>query len=132
MRRKRHLKIIIAIICVVCFAAAFIVSAIHYNIQTGNSSSSVISCQRTLMPECKCDSTFAPIRIQLQNHLHNGSHVDCFVCVIVQKCVNQIKQSSAAEALIFDLDLLILTGICFMLITAGVQTPVKLKTRTNN
>jgi len=141
MSKKRQVKMIIAIICGVCFVAVFLVSAIHFGGHAGHANLSVKSCQRTLMPECRCDSAgtpVAPVRIQIQSltqtqtHVHSGSHVDCFVCVIVQKTVEQVRQLSVAEIMISDLGLLILTGLCFMFIISGVSTPVKLKTRTNN
>ena len=139
MSKKRQIMMIIAIVCVVCFVAVFLVSAIHFNSHSGHASISARSCQRTLMPECRCDpavTPVAPVRIQVQSqtqaHVHNGSHVDCFVCVIVQKTVDQIRQLSVAEILISDLGMLILAGSCFMFIITGVSTPVKLKTRTNN
>jgi len=136
MSKKRQAMMIIAIICVVCFVVVFLVSAIHFSSHTGLANISARSCQRTLMPECRCDSAGAPVRVQIQSltqaHVHGGSHVDCFVCVIIHKTVEQIRQLSVSEILISDLGLLILTGLCFMFITSGVSTPVKLKTRTNN
>jgi hypothetical protein len=136
MSNKRQVMMIIAIICVVCFVVVFLVSAIHFGSHSGHANISARSCQRTLMPECRCDSAGTPVRIpipaQTQSHMHSGSHVDCFVCVIVQKTVEQVRQLSVAEIMISDLGLLILTGLCFMFIISGVSTPVKLKTRTNN
>jgi len=134
MSIKKQIKMIIALICVVCFVV-LLVSAIHINTHAthaGNAGISANPCQRTLLPECKCESAIAPIPVQVQTHEHNGSHVDCFICIIVQKTVDQIRHISIAEIPASDLTLLVMTGLCFMFILAGVSTPVKLKTRTNN
>jgi len=135
MNKKQQIKMIIAIICVVCFVAVFLVSTIHFSTHTGHATISTRSCQRTLMPECRCDSAatpVAPVRIQIPAHVHSESHGDCFICAIVQKTFEQIRQLSMTEIPVFDIGLLILTGLFFMFVLTGVSTPVTLKTRTNN
>jgi len=132
---KQKIMMIIAIVCIVSFAVVFLVSAIHFNAHkthTGNAGISSGPCQRTLMPECRCDPVVAPVSIQIKTHAHNESHIDCYVCVIVQKTVDQTRLLGVAEILVSDTGLLILTGIGLLFILTGVPTPVKLKTRTNN
>ena len=131
---KRHIKMIIAVVCVVCFIAVFIVSAIHFSDHSSSTAQAFGPCQRTLMPECLCETGVAQQRMLFQSHTHNESHVDCFVCVIVSKTVDQIRYFSAAAAdfLIYDLSILILIGLFFILTLTGIPTPVKLKNRTNN
>ena len=135
MNKKQQVKMIIAIVCVLSFAVVFLVSAIHFSSHTTHAGSAKIStgpCQRTLVPVCRCASVITPASVKLSTHVHNESHVDCYICVIVQKTIEQTRLLSVAEILVSDLNLFILTGIILMFILVNVPTPVTLKTRTNN
>jgi len=134
IRSKRLVKKIIALVCVACFVFVFLFSAIHFTALAGNTGQNATACQRTLMPECKCEIGITQMRVQIQPHTHNETHIDCFVCVIVQKTVEQTRNicTAGTEIILSDLSPLILAGSCFLLMVAGSSTPVKLKTRTNN
>jgi len=132
----KQLTKIIAIVCVVGFAVVFLFSAIHFTAYSDSSGSNASPCQRTLMPECRCESGATRLlsQPQLQSHVHNGAHTDCFVCVIIHKTVSQTRQLTAAVADIIhnDISFVLFAGLFVLLIAIGLSSPVKLKTRTNN
>ena len=149
---KRQLKIIVALVCVVCFVAVFLISSAYFTNHThshsGSASASVSSnaCQRTLMPVCECETGLSLMHVQIQTysnsipyfHYHSHSpveaHSDCLVCVFIQKTVNQIRQFNTAviAAISTDTNILAVFALCVLLALAGLSTPVKLKSRTNN
>jgi len=133
---KHCVKRVIALLCVACFVFVFLFSAVHFVSYNRNAGEIAGGCQRTLMPECRCETGITQLRMQIQarSHMHNDSHIDCFVCVIVSKIVDQTRQFNIiiAEILLSDISLLVLIGSCLIFIPAGFSTPVELKTRTNN
>ena len=135
IKSKQQIKKLIALVCVVGFVLMIIMSAFHFTDHTSNSTKigqRLNSCHRTQMPECRCNVGITQMRFQFKTHIHNDSHIDCFICVIIQKTVELTRQTGVAEIPTLDLGLLILAGVGFMFILAGSTTPVKLKTRTNN
>jgi len=134
MSIKRQIGKVVALVCAVCFIAVFLFSAIHFADHSGDAGQSANTCQRTQMPECKCEAGITQMRAQIQTHAHNELHIDCFVCVLVQKSVDKTKQLiiASTDILLADPGLLIFAGFCFLFLFAGYYTPVKLKTRTNN
>jgi len=131
---KQQVKKIIALVCAVCFIIVFMFSTVHFIGHADETSPGTGACKRTLQPECKCDPVIAQLRMQVETSAYNETHVDCFVCAVVHKTIDQTRQLSAAagEVLLSDINLLILAGLFTLFIFAGGFTPVKLKTRTNN
>jgi hypothetical protein len=141
---KRHLKITIALVCVVCFVAVFLLSSAHFSNHAQDHAESAglgtNTCQRTLLPECECAPGLPLMPMQIQanysfhSHSHSEAHVDCLVCVIIQKIVNQVRQvnASASIAVLTDTNIFAFFALCLFLALAGLSTPVKLKSRTNN
>jgi len=131
---RQHIKKITALICLLCFIAVFLVSAIHFTANAGFAGQAASPCQRTLMPECRCETGITQLRLTVQTHVHNDSHVDCFICVIVHKIVDQTRQMSTAavDIILSNTGIMAFTGSLILFMLAVFYTPVELKTRTNN
>ena len=141
---KRHLTIIVALVCVVSFVAVFLLSSAHFtNHAHGHADSAGVSantCQRTLSPVCECGTEVPFMQVQTQaksginSHAHSEMHTDCSVCVFIQKTVNQVRQFSASTATVIltDTNIFALFALCVFFALVGLSTPVKLKNKTTN
>ena len=135
---RQQVKKIVAVVCVVCFIAVFLLSTVHFRNHTDYANQTTTSCKRTLLPECKCETILiqarTTIQVQAQSHSHNELHIDCMVCVIVQKTIDQTRQLSITltDFLFANISLLIFIALGTLFLLISVSSPIKLKTRTNN
>ena len=141
---KRRIMKIAVLVCVVCFVAVFFISSAHFTThaqdRAGRENVSANVCQRTLLPECEC-STGIPL-VQMQNqadsffhsHNHSEAHIDCLVCILILKTVNPVRYFNAVvtTVMLTDTNVFAFISLCIILALAGLSTPVKLKSRTNN
>jgi len=131
---KQRIIRIVAIVCVACFVAVFIFSAATFASHSSHDSEAIAGCQRTLMPECKCESTVAQILIPVQTHEYHESHSDCLACAFIHKTVNQLRHLGAVASELFcsNAGLLLLTALFLIIPCTGTCTPIRLKTKSNN
>jgi len=91
-------------------------------------------CQRTAMPECKCENSISQAQPTVFISEHKHTHLDCSICALIQKTIDLIRQILGAVVGIaqININVLIVGMLSIFILIAGIGTPVKLKTRTNN
>ena len=132
-KNKHHMKVI-AFICAICFIVVFMLSAFILIAHSLHNHESANMCRRTSMPECKCENPIPQVRPMLTMNQYKHPHIDCSICAFVHKTINQIRQLIAANTGIaqLDIDLIVFAALGISMLLSGTNTPVELKTRTNN
>ena len=130
----KRFKRTVALTCAFCFFAVFLLSSTLLIVHATHDHEPVTICQRTLLPECKCENPLAPVQPLTQANEDSGSHMECTVCLAINKTSDQIRQQFIVVngTVHTDLSLLITTMFGLLIALSGTGTPVMLKTRINN
>ena len=136
-KNMQHLIRSVAFICAVCFIVVSVLSAALLMTHAGHEHELInrgSRCQRTLMPECRCENSIMQAQMQIQVFQHNELHNDCFVCTFAHKTINQVRQILIVTGNIANVDvsLFALMVLSLLIMLSGVYTPVKLKTKIIN
>ena len=142
MQRKKHNKAInkkrlirvIALACAICFFAVFLLSSTLMIAHAMHDHEPVSICQRTLLPECNCVIPLASGPTLIETHESSEPHLDCTVCLIVHKAIDQLRQQLLVVngAVHTNISILITTMLGLLFLLSGTGTPVMLKTRSDN
>ena len=131
---KRHIKRIVALTCAICFFAIFILfTSLHIN-SADHEAETIVACQRTQMPECKCENP-PPLRISqiVTTHEHNEKHIECQVCAFIHKTISQLRLLVTIIGLSLTNSAFLIPAALFSLLAfAGFKTPIRLKIKNNN
>ena len=141
---KRLFKRTVALVCAVCFIAVFLLSAALFVAHSANETAVV--CQRTLGPECKCESGGALAQAQTQirpdarasagasTRTQSHNSVGCLTCAMVLKTFEHLRHLNVAVSTITSADtgMLALAALCLLSLIPLLSTPIKLKIRIDN
>jgi len=78
-----------ASIVMICFVAAFIISAVTGMIHANHVDDYEVMCRSTSMPVCNCDSENSTAVYEFYHHIETVD--DCRICALVYKSINQLK-----------------------------------------
>jgi len=134
---KRPSVRIVALICAVCFFAAFLlITALHLNHETREG---VTGCARTFEPVCNCDNVPNPSQTRLKPQIsiqpdpqHNEeTKADCHTCALIHKTGSQLKiliaENSTAPLAGNSLITLMALGLLSSLLATPSLTKLKVK-----